>query len=219
MRTGLLAAGVAVAVIGVGVLFASLSFSSGPAVTQFDPVEVSTLAPYAYYTQQLDGTNQTTASVELSWASSQKLAVAVYTAVSCPHITGICPSASAVVTWYDDSGHWSWSGPLSFPLFLNLSNPNASTVAFAGSLIETYTTSALANPSWNLFVPLMGAAVLIVIGGVAVFLGLFLPTGVYAGDRIPGSAYDDEDEEDEDGDDPSIDPVDSDDRPPRPGAP
>jgi len=204
-----------VAVIGVGVLFAALSFSSGPAVTQFDPVEVSTLAPYAYYTQELEGTNQSSASVELSWASSQKLTVAVYTAVSCPHIMGVCPSGAALVRWYDDSGHWSWSGPLAFPLFLNLSNPNASSAAFAGSLIETYTTSALANPSWNLFVPLMGAAVLIVIGGVAVFLGLFLPKGVYSGDRMPGSPYDDEDEDDESMEDPSIDPLDADDGPPR----
>jgi hypothetical protein len=216
VRTGLLAAGVAVAVIGVGVLFASLSFSTGPTVTQYDPIEVSALQGHAYYTQELGGSNQSSANVDLTWASSQKLTVSVYQAVSCPGLNGVCPSGSALVDWYGDSGHWSWSGSLSFPLFLNLSNPNASPVAFAGTLLETYATSSLANPGWNLFLPLIGAAVLIAIGGVAVFLGLFLPKGVYSGDSSPGPYRE---EEDDDLDDLGSGPLEEDEGPPEAGPP
>lgn len=207
MRTGLLVAGAAVALIGAGVLLASLSLSSGPTSSQFDPVSVPSIPGHSYYSQQLVGVNQSSASVTLIWSSSQKLIVAVYPAVACPHILGVCPSGTPVATWYDDSGHWSTSGSVSFPLFLNLTNPNATSTAFSAAFTESYSTSSLANPTWNLFLPLIGAVVLIAIGGVAVFLGLFLPKGVYSGSRRrPGPVEDDE--EFDDLDDPDLDDLD-----------
>jgi hypothetical protein len=206
VRTGLLVTGAAVAAIGAGVLLASLTFSSGPTSTQVDPVTLPSLGGHAYYEQQLIGVNESAASVTLQWAASQKLVVNVYPSVSCPHISGVCPSGTPIASWWADSGRWSSSGSISFPLFLNLSNSNGSAVSFSGLFIESYSLSSLANPTWNLFLPLIGAVVLIAIGGVAIFLGLFLPTGVYAR-RGPAAPYlDDEDLEelddtDIDGDD------------------
>jgi hypothetical protein len=180
VRAGLFVAGAAVALIGAGVLIATLTFSTGPTVTQFDPVTVASLPGHAYYAPELDGVNQSSANTHLVWASSQSLLVAVYPAVPCPGARGVCPSGQAVASWWDNSGSWSASGGLSFPLFLNITNPNGTPVAFSASLVETYTTSALTNPTWGLFLPLVGAVVLIAIGGVGVFLGLFLPQGVYS---------------------------------------
>ncbi|MGA8542508.1 MAG: hypothetical protein WB947_03060 [Thermoplasmata archaeon] len=215
MRTGLLIAGTAVGLIGAGVLLASLSFSTGPTSTQFDPVSVPAVAGHSYYAQQLVGVNESSATVSLTWAASKNLVVAVYPAVSCPHISGVCPSGTPVATWWDDSGRWSASGSISFPLFLNLSNPNGTPTSFSATFLETYTTSSLANPTWNLFLPLIGAIVLIAIGGVAVFLGLFLPKGVYSGRNPP--PLDPEDDDLDDVDPTEIDPGSDDESPPREG--
>jgi hypothetical protein len=185
VRTGLLIAGVAVAVIGAGVLLASLTFATGPTYSQFDPVTVPSIPGHTYYEQQLVGVNESSASVTLTWAASNKLVVSVYPAVHCPHNTGVCPSGTAVATWWADSGRFSATGSLAFPLFLNLSNANSTATSFSATFVETYTANALTNPTWNLFLPLIGAVVLCVIGGVAIFLGLFLPTGVYAGENPP----------------------------------
>ncbi|MGI0130937.1 MAG: hypothetical protein ACREDE_02255 [Thermoplasmata archaeon] len=201
MRTGLLAAGAAVAIIGAGVLLASLTFSSGPTTTEMDPVSLPTIAGHSYFEQQLQGVNRSSADVSLVWSASQYLIVAVYPAVSCPHVLGVCPSGTALATWWGDRGDWSTSGSVSFPLFLNLSNPNATPTAFAATFEESYITSSLANPTWNLFLPLIGAVVLIAIGGVAVFLGLFLPQGVYSSIRGPLVGDEEDDDLDDDLDD------------------
>jgi hypothetical protein len=216
VRTGLLVAGAAVAIIGAGVLLASLTFSTGPTSTQFDPVLVPAVAGHSYFAQQLQGVNESSASLSLIWSSSQYLLVAVYPAVSCPHLLGVCPSGTAVANWYGDSGRWSTSGSVSFPLFLNLSNPNGTPAAFSAAFQESYTTSSLANPTWNLFLPLLGAVVLIAIGGVAVFLGLFLPKGVYSAARSTRPVEDD-DEEFDDLDDDDLDAGMDDEAPPPEG--
>jgi hypothetical protein len=216
VRAGLLVAGAAVAVIGVGVLLASLSFSTGPMETQFDPISVSTVAGHSFFSQQLTGVNRSSASISLVWSSSRYLNVNVYSSEPCPHLTGVCASGTPVAFWWGDSGRWSTSGSLSFPLFLNLSNPNGTTATFTGILLESYTTSALANPTWNLFLPLTGGVVLIAIGGVAVFLGLFLPKGVYTRPPGPPGEYD-EDDGDDDLDGGEIDAMPDDDGPPPQG--
>jgi hypothetical protein len=214
VRTGLLVAGTAVAVIGAGVLLATFSFATGPTFTQFDPVSIPSIPSHTYYEQQLVGVNESSASVSLTWAASNKLVVTVYPAVHCPRTSGVCPSGTAVATWWADSGRFSSTGSLSFPLFLNISNANGNATAFSAAFTESYSTSALANPTWNLFLPLIGAVVLCAIGGVAIFLGLFLPTGVYSGENPP--PLDPEDDDLDPVDSPGID-GDLDDDPPREG--
>jgi hypothetical protein len=216
VRTGLLVAGAAVAVIGAGVLLASFSFATGPTSTLSDPVTVPSIPGHTYYEQQLVGVNESSASVTLTWAASSKLVVTVYPSVHCPHSSGVCPSGTAVATWWADSGRLSAAGSLSFPLFLNLSNANPNATSFSAIFVESYSTSALANPTWNLFLPLIGAIVLCAIGGVAIFLGLFLPTGVYGRDNPPPLDPED-DEEFESAPDTDLDSDLEDDDPPRRG--
>jgi hypothetical protein len=213
VRAGLFVAGAAVAIIGAGVLVAALTFATGPTVTQFDPVTVASLPGHSSYSPELDGVNQSSATTHVVWASSQSLLVTIYSAVPCPQNKGVCPSSQAMQSWWDNSGSWSATGSLSFPLFLNITNPNATPVTFSGSLVETYTTSALSNPTWALFLPLIGAIVLIAIGGVGIFLGMFLPQGVYSGAGRGGPGYDDLGEDDL-GDDDEVDPLGEDEPPP-----
>ena len=195
MRAGLLAAGTAVAIIGVGVLIATLTFSTGPQGTQTDPVTVPSLAGHSFYSPELEGINQSSTDTHFAWASSQSLLVTLYPSVSCLQPKGICSSGRALVSWWATSGSWSASGQLAYPLFLNVTNPNGTPVAFAGTLVETYATSALTNPSWGLFLPLIGGVVLLVIGGVGIFLGLFLPQGVYSQPDSSTGGFGDAEEE------------------------
>ncbi len=196
MRTGLFVAGAAVAIIGAGVLVATLTYATGPTHMVFDPVSVSSLPGHSFYTPELEGWNGSSASTHFTWASSQSLLVAIYPAVPCPDSTSVCAAGNDVYSGWANSGSWSASGSLSFPLFLNITNPNGTPVTFSGALVETYTTSALADPTWGLFIPLIGAVVLIAIGGVGIFLGLFLPEGTYTRARAPPPAFDDLDDED-----------------------
>jgi len=196
VRAGLFVAGAAVTIIGAGVLVATLTLATGPAVTRFDPVSAASIPGHQYYSPQLEGVNSSSASTHLVWASSASLLVAVYPSVECPNGRSVCESGHAVASWWANSGSWSTSGALSFPLFLNITNPNGTPVTFSGSLVETYTTSALDNPTWALFLPLIGGVVLVAIGGVGIFLGLFLPEGTYGRGRSP-VAYEDLDDADE----------------------
>lgn len=212
MRAGLFAVGAAIAVIGVGVLLASLTFSGGPTVTQIDTVTVAGLLGHSFYERELAGVSRSSATTHVVWDSTQSLLVAIYPSVPCPQNKGVCPGGQALQSWWDDAGSWSVSGGLSFPLFLNLTNPNGTTVSFSGSLEETYSTGAATNPTWGLwglFLPLIGAIVLVAIGGVGIFLGLFLPRGVYSGpgpveplyDGIDDDEFDDVGEADDLGED------------------
>jgi len=185
VRAGLFVAGAAVTIIGAGVLIATLTLATGPTVTRFDPVSVADLPGHAFFAPQLEGSNQSSATTHLVWASSSSLLVAVYPSIECPNGHAVCQSGHAVASWWANSGSWSASGALSFPLFLNITNPNGTPVTFSGSLVETYTTSALTNPTWALFLPLVGGVVLVAIGGVGIFLGLFLPEGTYSRIRPP----------------------------------
>lgn len=202
MRTGLFIAGAAVAIIGAGVLLATLTYATGPPHTIDDTVSVSSLPGHTSYTPELGGWNGSSASTHIAWASSQSVLVAIYPAVPCPDSTSVCAAGNDLQSWWADSGSWSVGGSLSFPLFLNITNPNGTPVSFSGALVETYTASALSDPTWGLFIPLIGAVVLIAIGGVGIFLGLFLPEGTYRGARAPPPGFDDlDDEEVEDAED------------------
>ncbi|MGA8302992.1 MAG: hypothetical protein WA691_08535 [Thermoplasmata archaeon] len=215
MRTGLLLAGLAVAVIGVGVILASLSFPTGPSGTQLDTLSAPTIQAHATLLEEVVGVNESSAQVNLVWAASQEMDVALYSPGPCPHSGGTCPTGAPIISWVGDTGKWSASGSLSFPLYLNLTNPNGTIATFSGTLVETYSTSVLTDPTWSLFVPLLGAVVLIAIGGVAIFLGMFLGRGVYSGSTAPPTRYDGWDEEYE-GDDPDFDSIPEDDEPTKP---
>ncbi len=214
VRAGLFIAGAAVTIIGAGVLVASLTLATGPSKTLFDPVSVASLPGHGFYTPQLGGVNDSSASTHLAWSASSSVLVSIYPSVTCAGGKGVCSSGHALESWWANSGSWSASGNLAFPLFLNITNPNGTPVSFSGSVVESYTTSALANPTWALFLPLIGAVVLIAIGGVGMFLGLFLPVGIYSGSRAPPAEFEDfeDDPDDEEVDVDEIAPAD----PPRP---
>jgi hypothetical protein len=205
VRKGLLLVGAAIVLLGVGVLAASFSLGSTGAVTLHNHVAVSQIAANSTYTLLLSGANESSATVNLLWSSPQYLHVAVYAPGSCPHGPGICPSGPPLVTWTSDSGLWTYTGRASFPLILNLTNSGTGNAAYNVTLLESYSHGTWSDPTLVQLLPLAGAIVLVGIGGIAVFLGLFLRSGVYTGPapvKVPADFDDEELEGIEDADAP-----------------
>jgi hypothetical protein len=197
VRTGLLVVGAAIALVGVGVLVASLSLTSGGTLTRLDTVSLPVVPGHSSSTQLLGGENQSSATLVLTWTSSQYLQVEVYTPGPCPHTSGVCPNGPPVASWWSDGGRWSVQGPASFPLIVNVTNPNSTSSSFSMTLLET-AVPGTSNPGWLQYLPLVGAVVLFAIGGLAVFLGIFLRGGVYGGTggARPPMDLDEEDDDD-----------------------
>ena len=157
---------------------------SGPPVTRSGAITVPVVPGFSSYAVQLSGVPQSSAHVELIWASSENLQVEVFASGTCPHGGNLCPNGPPLVSWWSNSGTWSVTGPAAFPLILNLTNPNATSASFSGTFLESYSAGGWTNLTWLQLLPLTGGVVLLVIGGLAVFLGLFLRSGVYQ--RAPG---------------------------------
>ncbi len=187
MRTGLFIAGVAVVVVGAGLLV-SLFFLPGPPVnTRTNTVAFSDLGPNASKPLVITEAVTTSGSLVLDWNASAPVSVSLYSTVTCQG-QGVCPSGSPLVTWNGAStGAWSYHGAVGAAYLLSVVNFGHSTASFVGSLTETYNvaTPSQAVPAWALI--LIGGLFLLGIGGTAVFLGLFLEAGIY---RPPRSGHD-----------------------------
>jgi len=76
------------------------------------------------------------------------------------------------------SGKASGSTGNATAFILDVQNPGTSSLAFAGTVSVEYTPGA-PLPTWAWGVIALGGVVLLGMGGIALFLGLFLPAGVY----------------------------------------
>jgi hypothetical protein len=186
--------GAAIAAVGLGVLVATFSLSSGAALTQSDSASVSPIVAHSSTTLLLTGVSQASATVEVVWASPHYLEVEIFAPGSCPTGHGVCPKGPPLATWWNDSGSWTYTGSVAFPLILNLTNPNATTGSFSATLLETYHPGAWTNPTWVQFLTLAGAILLLAIGGLTVFLAIFLRSGVYQREVDDGPSIDGDDD-------------------------
>jgi hypothetical protein len=187
VRTGLAFTGVAVALIGVGVLLVAFGLSSGPSGSLVEGVNAPHIAGDSNYTHVIPASLQKSASVVYAWSSTRSVQVYLYVAAGCPNNTAgyVCPGGPALKTWWSDTGVWSWTGSVSEPWLLIVVNPNSTAASYNSTLVESYPAMTAFGSGWNLFVLLIGSIVLIGIGALALFLGLFLRGGVYGPPREP----------------------------------
>jgi hypothetical protein len=195
VRTGLVAIGVALTVVGAGVSLAA--FLEGPATsqTQLAPFSVSSLPAGAATTDVLWMQNTSSGSLEIDWVSATPMNVTFYLGGVCQMSERICPAKNAITSWTDSSvGRWTIAGVLTFPYLLNFDNVGGKRANVTGSAVETYSTGAVAPPTWAFVAELAGGISCISIGAVALYLGLFLRDGVYADPVVgplPGDDLDD----------------------------
>ncbi len=186
MRSGLVIAGVAVAVVGAGLLLSLFFLPAPPVNSRFSSVAISDLGPNATNPWIISEDSASQGTLVLTWSSQGPVSVSLYTTVPCQG-QGVCPAGKPLVTWNaNTSGAWSYHGAVGAAYLLSVLNFGHASTSFVASLTETYTvpTPSQAVPAWALIT--VGGLFLLGIGGIAMFLGLFLEPGIY---RPPRSGY------------------------------
>jgi hypothetical protein len=181
VRKGLAFTGVAVALVGAGVLLVAISLSSGTSGSIVEGVSAPTISGNGNYTHVIPSSPQKSAAVIFVWSSTRSVQVTLYVAGACPNQTVgyVCPAGNPLDHWWSNTGTWSWTGSVSEPWLLIVINPNATVAALNGTLVESFPAPNSFSSGVNFFVLLIGSVLLIGIGALSLFLGLFLRGGVY----------------------------------------
>ncbi len=143
----------------------------------------------------LQGTNGTTEHFRLQWAASSPLSVELESSAGCSSDGTTCWPSDVLVQWSGStSGDWTGAGPFHYPLLCVLKNLNSDPSAVTVSGRASAETSVHETLVVSLVLGLSAAA-LFVVGGLAVFLGLFLASDPYGPPAPPVSrSADDVDE-------------------------
>ena len=184
MRPGLVAVGVAFALLGAAVLVSVIDPIDNPTVTRSSAVSAADLNPGTNQSFVVNATSANPASVTIGWNSSNAVAVSWYAAVPCPIPPHTCVAGPALVTWGPPqvTGTWSFHGSSggAYVLYVQASPANHAATSFRGTFTEHYRPSGFSLPLVPFLLTLAAASVLIGIGAVMLYLGLFLPPGTYA---------------------------------------
>jgi hypothetical protein len=184
VRTGLFAVGLAFAVVGavLGVTGFILPQSTpGSTLAKVSSISAPNIVPSQVRTGVVLLVNTSSGTFSITWSATHAMSVDLYQGVSCSAPSHYCDSGPPLVTWpMNTSGLWTQSGTLRSPLLLSLTNSGSTNVTFSGSTLESYAVGGSNLPAWVELTILAGAVLLVAIGGLAVFLGLFLRSGVYS---------------------------------------
>lgn len=183
MRPWLVAIGglfLTLAVGTVAVLYLA-AVGSGTVVTNISPPYPVALAPNQTVTLPFNGSSGSSETFNLVWHATGAIDVVLQQSTPC---TPACSGGAILVVWTASlSGTWSGHGPFHYPLLCLLTNPQtrATNATILGRAVST-----IPSPLPWVYLLLLGAgsAGLFVVGGLAVFLGLFLQGNPY-GPRPP----------------------------------
>ena len=180
MRPWLVILGSAIAIIGGGLIITLFLFSSGPTTTSLLSFENPTIAPHTDWQPAFTRSAGVPGSVGLSWNSSAPVSVSLTPAVPCDTPLGVCPIGPPELNWtLSTSGKGTVSSSNASAYILDVENPSNSTVRFTASVTVSYQPGPpISSWAWGLIA--LGGITLLGIGGIAVFLGLFLPGAVYS---------------------------------------
>lgn len=127
------------------------------------------------------GQNGSDESFTLRWHSTLPVALALADSMenrSCPHDVP-CPASPMVQTWNEsEGGNWSSSGDPDCPYWIEASSPTG-----AAATVSIVTTSRATYPaegaSLELWVGTLSGLLLLGVGSISLFLGLFLRGGSF----------------------------------------
>jgi hypothetical protein len=186
VRTGLVAIGVALAVVGAGLSLSAFFEPGAPPLSGVNPVAAPNLQPGQPRTMIVWLHNTSSGSLGLTWVASSDVNVSLYLATNCLFVGAgtralYCPEGPPLATWASNSsGHWNTSGTIRFPFLLNLQNPGPKTVNLTAVFDEVWASSSPKVPTWIFVSVLAGGVTCLTLGAIAIFLGLFLRSGVYS---------------------------------------
>jgi hypothetical protein len=177
VRTWLVVLGVVIAALGTGLILTLFALSPGTAITTRFTVVDPTLGGHLNQTWVVPGSGA--GSIAVTWTTSSGANVSLWSAVSCSAPTGFCPTGMAALSWsLASSGTGTVSSPNASTYILVVTNPASAPLRFDGTVSVTYGPNPIL-PTWSWGLIALGGLALLVIGGIAVFLGVFLPGGVY----------------------------------------
>lgn len=187
VRAGLVAVGAAIAIVGAGIVVAvGLPVSEGSHSSQSTASAAGTVSPGAWYTFTMNATAASQATDTFSWSANGPAEVQWYAAVSCSTPRTWCVEGGPLQLWANTtSGHWSNQGASSAIYCVWVNDTAGHALNFTGSFAESAVMPPTRLPTLFLAWLVVGGSLLAGIGGIGVYLGLFLPTDVYArGDGI-----------------------------------
>ena len=180
--------GAAFALVGAAVTVAVLYPGDDPTVARSDAAGVDGLTSGAWRPFVVSGAPHLL-TLSLSWTATgpapnatADVNVSLYAAYPCPPATEPCVQTPTLVSWtLKSTGGWSGPGTDEPEYLLFVSAPDMRNVSvnFTATLVEQYRLQMQPLPSVPLLVTILGGGLLAGVGAVAVYLGLFLPAGVY----------------------------------------
>jgi hypothetical protein len=185
VRPGLLVIGVVLLLLAGGTLW-GVYYAAPPVSGSHNTTSVSPqlVGPASGGSTSLFGDSQTAGRLSLTWASTVPLSVDL--------LTGCTPSGSQQCTtrlshWVGtQAGSFNESGLLGYPLTLRWANNGSEAGTFQATATQS-TTSSTEIPVLTQVLVDVSAGALIALGGVAVFLALFLRGNVYGESPPPVS--------------------------------
>lgn len=189
MRTGLVAVGAAFAVVGAAVIVGVLYPGDHPSDVRTSLADVNGLSPGSWRQFVLSATPSHSATVTLNWTATTgnpstlaSVNVSLYTGGPCPASPGTCAVNPALYNWIgENGGHWTGSGAVVSSYVLYVDDPADQKVSdnFTATFVEQYVLGGLPLPMIPFAVTMLGGGLLAGVGAVALYLGVFLPSGVY----------------------------------------
>jgi len=173
--------GTVIAVIGGGLIVTLFAFVGGPTNTSQLTFENPALTPHTVLTEVIVPSTTATASVGLSWTTSAPANVTLTPATPCATAPGACPTGPPVFNWtLSVTGKGTDSSASASAYILEVANPQNGPIKFSAVVSVGYHPGG-ALPAWAWGLIGLGGVALLAIGGISVFLGFFLPGGVYSG--------------------------------------
>jgi hypothetical protein len=186
----LVAVGTAFAVVGAAVIVGVLLPGDGPTVTRTSSAAADGMAGGSWRPFVLPAYASDPASVLVQWYATTGLLdlpaqvnVSLYAGRICPPAIEPCAVLPALAVWNGSGpGHWSASGTTGsmYMLFVTCLGGSGVSVNFTATLVEQYPVSARPLPMLPFAITIVGGGLLVGVGAVGLYLGLFLPEGVYA---------------------------------------
>lgn len=195
-----MAVGAAFAVVGAAVLVGVLTPGDNPTVSRTNVADVQGLSPGTWRPVALPATAASSASLTLNWYATTgkpgtlaSVNVSLYAAHACPPSTIPCEDQPALRYWNGTSaGLWQRTGSAGSMYLLYVDAPGNQNVSdnVSATFVEQYHLSNLPLPLIPFAIVLVGGGLLAGVGAVGLYLGLFLPSGVY---DAPAEGSDDTD--------------------------
>lgn len=186
--------GVAFALVGAAVIAGIVYPGDTPTVKQSSSADVVDLPGGQWRSFLLPAVGATPATLTISWTASAAVNVSWYAVRACNMPTGTCVVTPPLKAWVENlSGRWSATGSAGtlYELLVYSAVGHNTTVDFSGTFTEQYRTGPLTLPMLPFLLTMAGGSLLAGVGAVALYLGLFLPSGVFAPFDRPPPATDD----------------------------